>query len=93
MYTKPINKLFSTELVNSYADNNYFGCESDGYSEDQQKAIREAWIQNMAKRGIRLNEFYIIWEGELASFNNEYWYDDQCDKALAEVHQQLAGAL
>jgi hypothetical protein len=89
MYTKLINKLFSTELVNSYADNNYFGCESDGYSEDQQKAIREAWIENMAKRGIRLNEYYIILETELAYFNNEYWYDDQCDKALFEVHQQL----
>lgn len=89
MYTKPIYKIFSTELVNSYADNNYFGCESDGYSEDQQKAIREAWIENMAKRGIRLNEFYIIELRGLASFDNEYWFDDQCDKALVEVHQQL----
>lgn len=89
MYTKPTNKLFSTELVNSYADNNYFGCEDDGHSEESQKAIREAWLENMAKRGIRLNEYYIILETEHAYFNNEDYYDSQCDKALFEVHQQL----
>lgn len=91
MYTKPINKLFSSELVNSYADNNYFGQLPDT-SEEEQKAIREAWIENMAKRGIRLNEYYIILETELAYFNNEDYYDNQCDKALAEVCEHLAGA-
>ena len=86
-----INKLFSTELVNSYEDNNYFGQLPDT-SEEEQKAIREAWLENMANRGIRLNEYYIIFETELVYFNNEDWYDSQCDKALEEVVNHLAGA-
>ena len=54
-----MSKVFSRELVNLYQDYNFFGCESDGQSEEQQEALKKAWIEAMANRGYILGETLI----------------------------------
>jgi hypothetical protein len=54
-----VSKVFSRELVNLYQDHNFFGCESDGQSEEQQEALKKAWIGAMANRGYILGETLI----------------------------------
>ena len=54
-----MSKVFSRELVNLYQDHNFFGCESDGQSEEQQEALKKAWIEAMANRGYILGETLI----------------------------------
>ena len=86
-------KTFSTELVNSFADNNYFGQLPDT-SEEEQKAIREAWIENMRKRSWILDESIIENDKEYLGEVVDLWleFERDGDKALAEVCEHLAGA-
>jgi len=78
-------KTFSTELVNSYADNNYFGSKSTGQSEKRQEALKKAWIEAMAKRGWILDESIIENEKEYLGEVVDLWLKFERDGQLALV--------
>lgn len=73
-----MSKVFSRELVNLYQDHNYFGCFDTGQSEEQQEALKKAWIEAMANRGYILGETLIDidWADE---------YDRDSDASLREA--------
>jgi len=77
--------IFSTRMVQDFADNNYFGSKSTGQSEKRQKAIRESWIENMAKRGWILDESIIENEKEYLGEVVDLWLEFERDGQLALV--------
>ena len=78
-------KTFSTELVNSYADNNYFGSKSTGQSEKRQEALKKAWIEAMAKRGWIIGESILENEKEYLGEVVDLWLEFERDGQLALV--------
>lgn len=77
--------IFSTRMVQDFADNNYFGSKSTGQSEKRQKAIREAWIEAMAKRGWILDESIIENDKEYLGEIVDLWLEFERDGQLALV--------
>lgn len=78
-------KIFSTRMVQDFADNNYFGCKSTGQSEKRQEAIREAWVEAMAKRGWILDESIIENDKEYLGEIVDLWLEFERDGQLALV--------
>ena len=51
-----MKQLFNMDYVNALQEGNYFGCEMNGQSEEQQEAIQRRWLDAMAHRGFVLND-------------------------------------
>jgi hypothetical protein len=51
-----MKQLFNMDYVDNLHDANYFGCEMNGQSEEQQEAIQRRWLDAMAHRGFVLND-------------------------------------
>ena len=83
-----MSKVFSRELVNLYQVHNYFGCESDGYSEEKQEALKGWWLEAMRQRGWRLNETVICNDKEYLGevFDKEHIFDHDCQVCLEIAH-------
>ncbi len=79
-----MKQLFNMDYVNALHDANYFGCEMNGQSEEQQEAIQQAWIDAMARRGWILNEDVI----ECRYDQDEF--DSACMESLNEALEGVA---
>jgi hypothetical protein len=82
-----MKQLFNMDYVNALQEGNYFGCEMNGQTEEQQEAIQQAWIDAMARRGWILNEDVI----ECLHDHQEFTSD--ADSCLFEAHNQVLGGL
>jgi hypothetical protein len=51
-----MKQLFNMDYVNNLHGANYFGCETNGQSEEQQEAIQRRWLDAMAHRGFVLDD-------------------------------------
>jgi hypothetical protein len=78
-------KQYNKQLIENYHSNNYFGCVSDGVSEEEQEAIKLQWIENMEKMG---------WVLDVAFITDDNWTDYERDgqRALDDAVEYLAGA-
>jgi hypothetical protein len=79
-----MKQLFNMDYVDNLHDANYFGCEMNGQSEEQQEAIQQAWIDAMARRGWILNEDVI----ECRYDQDEF--DSACMESLNEALEGVA---
>lgn len=74
-----MSKTFDINYVNTLADHNYFGSQENGYSSEQQRLLRHAWLTSLESRGIVVGEFEITEE-------NENWFESQCQAALIAIN-------
>jgi hypothetical protein len=79
-----MKQLFNMDYVDNLHDANYFGCEMNGQSEEQQETIQQAWIDAMARRGWILNEDVI----ECRYDQDEF--DSACMESLNEALEGVA---
>ena len=79
-----MKQLFNMDYVDNLHDANYFGCEMNGQSEEQQEAIQQAWIDAMARRGWVLDEDVI----ECRYDQDEF--DSACMESLNEALEGVA---
>lgn len=83
-----MTKLFDTRMVQDLESHNYFGCESDGYSEQKQEALKGWWLEAMRQRGWILNETVICNDKEYLGevFDKEDIFDHACQVCLEIAH-------
>jgi len=83
-----VSKVFSRELVNLYQDHNYFGCSDTGQSEEQQEALKKAWIEAMRQRGWILDDSIIENDNEYLGEVVDLWleFDHACQVSLEIAH-------
>ena len=77
--------IFSTRMVQDFADNNYFGSKSTGQSEEQQQSLKKAWIEAMRKRGWIVDDSIIENDKEYLGEVVDLWLEFERDGQLALV--------
>jgi hypothetical protein len=77
-----VNYKYNRQYVCELLHNNYFGCEMNGQSEEQQESIEHAWIDEMDRRGWVLGD-------ESIDDNNQF--DNDAMASLVESHKLVLG--
>ena len=75
-------------MVQDLESHNYFGCSDTGQSEEQQEALKKAWIEAMRQRGWILDDSIIENDNEYLGEIVDLWleFDHACQVSLEIAH-------